>query len=79
MRTIQVDSGPPLPCYDTFEEAIAGAKAHPLQGRARTTSRLLEGTHVAGGSWTLAACEITFSNGRCLYVEARDFQDHWEV
>jgi hypothetical protein len=79
MLEVHIDSGRPPRSYATFAEAVSGAERHPAQRRAAAATQLLQGTRVTGGSWSTRACVITFSNGRWLEVEARDFSLDWRV
>ena len=79
MQTILVDSGPPPISYRTFEEAVSGAEKHTAQEHARACASELSGARVVSGTWQRAACEIEFSNGRLLLVQANQFAVSWAV
>jgi len=79
MKKIPISSGPLPRSYKTLDEAVSGAEQHPLQGKARSASSLIERSRVAAASWSTGACEIDFTNGKTLHVAAHEFQLEWQV
>jgi len=79
MQLIEIELGPPWPTYNSFSESIAGADAQPEQVAAKRDSREIAGAVLESGHFGLSSCLLSFSNGRHLFVEARDFRVEWSV
>jgi hypothetical protein len=68
MTPIPVKGYPFERTYASFEEAIAGAKAHPLQPKSQLDAERLKGTCLVDGYWTLSHFVLRFSNEMWLHV-----------
>ena len=79
LHRIFIENGPPPRSYKSLDEAVTNAERHPLQGRARSASALIEQSQVAAANWSTGACEIHFTNDSTLYIAAQNFQLDWQV
>lgn len=79
MELLKVDPGPPITGYASPMAAIEATKLHPVQPQAREFTGRLANTEVVELAWAQAECEVVFSNGRLLRVQARDFDLLWSL
>ncbi len=79
MLKVELDLGPPLQGYHTFEEACAASMSDPRQETAQEDTARLAGTIFEGGGVGSSICTMAFSNGLFLIASAKDFHIHWEL
>jgi hypothetical protein len=79
MKSIPVKSYPFERTYSSAAAAIAGAENHPLQPKAKSDAKRLEGTTLIDGYWTLADFFLRFSNELWLHVFVESGHVRWTI
>jgi hypothetical protein len=79
LKSILIDPGPSPRSYDSVSKALEAEPALPGQSEAQSTTNLFKGSTITRGNWTSNRCEISFSNGYLLSIEAQGFQLSWET
>ena len=79
MIVLPVDIGRPIEGYSSAEAAIAAAKGHPQQQRARADGALLAGQSFVGGRWSYSRWCLEFTGSLWVDITCRNDEVDWRV
>jgi hypothetical protein len=79
MIVLPVKIGRPLKGYSSIEAAIAAAKQHPRQHKARADGALLVGQSFVGGRAGFSRWSLEFTGSLWVDITSRDDEVDWRV
>jgi hypothetical protein len=79
MIVLPVEIGRPIEGYSSFDAAIAAAKGHPKQRKARADGAVLAGHSFVGGRASYSRWCLEFTGASWLDIASRDDEVEWRV
>ncbi|MEZ6143023.1 MAG: hypothetical protein R3B84_20860 [Zavarzinella sp.] len=79
MIVLPVDIGRPIEGYSSFNAAIASAKAHPRQGKARADGEMLASQSFVGGRASYSRWCLEFTGSLWIDIVAQNDEVEWRV